>query len=205
MWSAAWLLLFSVGAQSSTAETLVPAQRVIQQTSDELQTTLQKPEYKHDFKKATVRVDNILNAHLDLDRIAMLVLGRNLNAANAEQRERFKKEFRSLLVRTYTTAFMEYANWQIHFLPLRMQEGDSKAFVRTEIIQPGSKPTPVDYRMVFTQGEWKVYDILIGGISLLQNYRTSFANEAAGGGMDRLLDHLAQRNESAMSAPTSKE
>ncbi|HUL13027.1 MAG TPA: ABC transporter substrate-binding protein [Methylococcaceae bacterium] len=204
LWSAAWFLLFLGCAPLLRAETLMLPQQVIQHTSDELQKTLQKPEYRRDFKKATALVDEILNAHLDFDRIALLVLGKNWNTASAEQRERFKKEFRFLLVRTYTTAFTEYANWKIRFLPLRMLPADTKALVRTEILQPGAQPTPVDYRMLLTQGVWKVYDILIEDISLLQNYRASFMNEVARGSLDQLIDHLAQRNASALKEPIAK-
>ncbi|HUL11510.1 MAG TPA: ABC transporter substrate-binding protein [Methylococcaceae bacterium] len=112
LWGAAWFLLFLSGAPLLRAETLRLPQQVIQHTADELQTTLQKPEYRHDFKKATALVDEILNAHLDFERVTLLVLGKNWNTASPEQRERFKKEFRFLLVRTYTTAFAEYANWK---------------------------------------------------------------------------------------------
>ena len=81
------------------------------------------------------------------------------------------------------------------------QGGRERRLVRTEILQPDAQPTPIDYRMVLTQGEWKVYDILIGGISLLQNYRSSFTGEVASGNLDQLIDRLAQRNAVAMKEP----
>jgi len=106
-------------------------------------------------------------------------------------------------VRTYTTAFTEYADWKIRFLPLRTEPEGTKALVRTEVLQPGAQPVPVDYRMNLLQCAWRVYDILIDGISLLQNYRTSFANEVANGGLDRLIEHIAQRNKIAMKEPVN--
>lgn len=203
LWMSLWFLLlfllFTDGTPLAKAETLITPQHVIQQTSDELQTTLQNPEYRNNFKKATALVDEILRTRVDFDRVAFLVLGKNWKAASAQQRERFKNEFRFLLVRTFTTAFTQYANWQIRFLPMPMQlQADTKAMVQTEILQPGAQPSRVDYRMVLTEGMWKVYDIQIDGLSLLQNYRASFMEEVAHGSLDQLIDHLAQRNELAM-------
>lgn len=200
-WMGFWFLLFAGSAPLLKAESLIPPQYVIQQTSDELQTTLQKPEYKTNFKKATSLVDEILQNRIDFDLVAFLVLGKNWKIASAEQKEHFKKEFRFLLVRTFTAAFTEYANWQIRFLPMPMQlQPDTKAVVQTEILQPGAQPSRVDYWMVLTGGMWKVYDIHIDGLSLLQNYRTSFMSEIAHGSLDQLINHLAQRNVSAMTA-----
>jgi phospholipid transport system substrate-binding protein len=156
LWITLCFLMFVGSAPLSKAEALMPPQQVIQQTSDELQRTLQKPEYRHDFKKATALVDGIISTRIDFDRVAMLVLGKNWKTASAGQRELFKKEFRFLLVRTYTAAFTEYANWKIRFLPMKMEQADTKALVRTEILQPGAEPTPVDYRMVLIEEVWKV-------------------------------------------------
>jgi phospholipid transport system substrate-binding protein len=196
-----WFLLFVCSASPSMAENLIAPQNVIQQTSDELQTTLQRQEYKTNFKKATSLVDEILSNRVDFDRVSFLVLGKNWKTASAEQKERFKKEFRFLLVRTFTTAFTEYATWHIRFLPMQLQ-AETKALVQTELLQPGAQPSRVDYRMVLTGGMWKVYDILIDGISLLQNYRTSFTDEVSNSSLDQLLDHLAQRNADAMNMST---
>ncbi len=201
-WAVAVSLLLSWGATAWAEEGLLPPQKVIQHSADELQTTLQKPEFKNDFKKATRFVDGIIEPHVDFDRVSMLTLGKYWKTATPEQRERFKKEFRMLLVRTYTTAFTEYANWKIRYLPLQMKPEDRKVMVRTEILQAGAQPVAVNYRMVFTNNEWKVYDVLIEGISLLQNYRASFTDEVARtGSLDQLISHLAERNATAMKEP----
>lgn len=202
-WAAALSLLLSfLGAAAWAEEGLLPPQQVIQHSADELQTTLQRPEYKSDFKKATRFVDSIIEPHVDFDRVSMLILGKHWKTATPEQKERFKKEFRMLLVRTYTTAFTEYANWKIRYLPLQMKPEDKKVMVRTEILQSGAQPVAVNYRMVFTKNDWKVYDVLIEGISLLQNYRASFTDEVARtGSLDQLILHLAERNATAMREP----
>ncbi len=203
----AWLMalilsLASMRILAEEQEALLPPQIVIQHTSEELQKNLQKPEYKKDFTKATHLVDKILENHVDFDKVSMLILGKYWKTATPEQQLKFKKEFRTLLVRTYTTAFTEYANWSIRYLPISMAEGETKAVVRTEILQSGVKPVEVNYRMVNVNDDWKVYDVLIEGISLVQNYRTSFTNEVARtGSLEQLIDELVQRNNSALKEP----
>ena len=152
-----WLLTLG---RAVADEHLAAPQRVIQETADQLQVSLQKPEYKADFKKATALVDQIIYPHVDFDRVSILVLGKHWRSATPEQRERFKREFRMLLVRTYTTAFTEYANWKIRYLPLD-EASDKKALVKTEILQSGGQPVAVNYRMVREGTDWKVYDVLI--------------------------------------------
>ncbi|MEW6039683.1 MAG: ABC transporter substrate-binding protein [Pseudomonadota bacterium] len=194
------LLLCGVSAASAYAEQLSPPQQVIQQTSNQLQSSLQKPEYKEDFRKATELVERIIDPHVDFERVSILVLGKFWRTATPDQRERFKKEFRTLLVRTYTTAFTEYSNWDIRYLPSQ-EISAGKTMVRTEILQEGAQPIAVNYRMVETGGEWKVYDVLIEGISLLQNYRTSFTDQVAQTGMEPLIKDLVQRNAKAFKEP----
>jgi phospholipid transport system substrate-binding protein len=198
------LLLSMLAAPAFAEEGLLPPQQVIQKTSDQLQVTLQKPEYKSDFKKATDLVDQIIEPHIDFERVSILILGKLWRTATPDQKEKFKKEFRLLLVRTYTTAFTEYADWKIRYLPLDMNPADKKAMVRTEILQSGAQPVGVNYRMIQEGGQWKVYDVLIEGVSLLQNYRSSFTEEVARtGSLDQLISHLAERNASALKEPVS--
>jgi phospholipid transport system substrate-binding protein len=198
------LLLSVLSATVSAVEGLLPPQQVIQETSNRLQANLQKPEYRNDFKKATGFVDRALESNVDFERVSALILGKYWKSATPSQRDRFKKEFRLLLVRTYTTAFTEYANWQIRYLPLDMNPTDTKALVRTEILQSGAPPAAVNYRMILTGSDWKVIDVLIEGISLLQNYRSSFTEEVGRtGSLDDLIKHLADRNASAMKEPLS--
>ncbi|MBS1211401.1 MAG: uncharacterized protein H6R26_17 [Proteobacteria bacterium] len=199
------LLLALASGQAHADEPLLPPQQVIQHTSDELQKSLQKPEYKKDFVKATRLVDQIIEPHIDFDRVSMLILGKFWKTATPAQQERFKKEFRMLLVRTYTTAFTEYANWSIRYLPLKMAQADKRVVVRTEILQSGAQPVAVNYRMANVKGDWKVYDVLIEGISLIQNYRTSFTNQVAQtGSLDQLITEIANRNSTALKEPLNE-
>ena len=197
-----WLILGGLSIATAD-EALTPPQQVIQKTSDQLQVSLQKPEYKADFRKATALVDQIINPNVDFDRVSILVLGKHWRSATPEQRDRFKQEFRMLLVRTYTTAFTEYSDWKIRYLPMEQESSGKKVMVKTEILQSGGQPVAVNYRMVDEGAGWKVYDILIEGISLLQNYRTSFNAEIEEGSLDQLIAHLAERNAGAMKEPVS--
>jgi phospholipid transport system substrate-binding protein len=108
------------------------------------------------------------------------------------------------LVRTYSRAFVEFKDWSIRFLPLEMEEGATKAIVKTEVLQPGLQPVAVHYRMLLSDGEWKAYDILIEGVSLVTNYRTTFSNEVqTKGSLNAVIDSLAKRNTEALAAKSS--
>lgn len=177
------------------AEVLLPPQQVIQETSDDVKQALREYNYKLDISKAARIVREILEPHVDVDRAAMLILGKHWRTATPQQRERFKDEFRTLLIRTYATAFNEYKDWNIRYLPLQAPAAEKKVVVRTEILQPGAKPVAVDYRMIDANGTWKVYDVLIEGISLVQNYRTTFSEDIARtGSLDTVINELAKRN-----------
>ncbi|HLF97296.1 MAG TPA: ABC transporter substrate-binding protein [Methylococcaceae bacterium] len=196
---AAWSL-------AGQAEALTPAQLVVQSTSDTLQRELQKDEYKRDFVKATQFVDHTIEPSVDFDRVSALALGKHWKTATPVQKDRFKKEFRTLLVRTYTTAFTEYANWKIRYLPMLADGESNKVLVKTEILQEGAQPSAVDYRMINSGGMWKVYDVLIEGISLLQNYRTEFGQEITQtGSLDGVIDRIAKRNSTALKEPLKAE
>ena len=201
-WFVSIWLIFGGLSVALADEALSPPQQVIQKTSDQLQVSLQKTEYKNDFKKATALVDQIINPNVDFDRVSILVLGKHWRTATPEQRERFKQEFRLLLVRTYTTAFTEYSDWKIRYLPIEQESSGRKVMVKTEILQSGGQPVAVNYRMVEDGAGWQVYDILIEGISLLQNYRASFNDEIEqSGSLDQLIAHLTERNAGAMKEP----
>ncbi len=201
-WLVSVCVFLTLSGGAWAADPLDAPQQVIQQTANQLQVSLQKPEYKDNFAKATTLVDQIINPHVDFDRVSMLVLGKNFKTATQDQRDRFKKEFRFLLVRTYTTAFTEYSDWKINYLPLEGDGNDKKVMVKTEILQSGGKPVAVNYRMVQDGSDWKVYDILIEGVSLLQNYRTSFNDQIEQGqSLDQLIANLAERNAGALANP----
>jgi phospholipid transport system substrate-binding protein len=131
-------------------------------------------------------------------RVSRLVLGKNWTRATPEQRADFQKEFRTLLLRTYATALSKYQDQTIEFLPLRMVDDAKTASVKTKIIQSGGQPIAVDYSLAREEDAWKVYDIVIEGVSLVTNYRGQFSQEVRKNGLDSLIVKLTNKNASAM-------
>lgn len=160
---------------------------------------VQDPSFTRDFKQFTQFVNDVIYPHMDFDRISALVLGRYWKDATPLQKDRFKSEFKTLLVRTYSRAFIEFKEWSVRFLPLQMNEGDKKIIVKTEVLQPGQQPIGVDYRMALTSEGWKAYDITIEGVSLVTNYRNSFKTEIEReGSLEGVITTLATRNAEAL-------
>ncbi|MGR9052152.1 MAG: MlaC/ttg2D family ABC transporter substrate-binding protein [Gammaproteobacteria bacterium] len=185
---------------SGAAELLLP-QQAIENASMQLKEKLQSPSFTKDFTQITEFVESVIYPHVDFNRISALVLGKLWRTATPDERQRFKKEFKTLLIRTYSRAFLEFNDWSIRFFPLKITPDTTKVIVKTEILQPGIQPIGVDYRMLLSKGKWKVYDILIEGVSLVTNYRTSFSNEVKSrGSLAAVIQALAARNSEAMAA-----
>lgn len=187
---------------NGVAANLKAPQLAIEETSTKLKEKLKDEKFSKDFKQITVFVDNAITPHLDFNRMSALVLGKLWKKATKDEKIRFRQEFKTLLIRTYSRAFVEFNDWSVRFLPLKLAEGVRKIIVKTEILQPGIQPLAVNYRMLLTKGEWKVYDIMIEGVSLVTNYRTSIKNEyKKTGSLNAVIEQLAKRNIAALSAP----
>jgi phospholipid transport system substrate-binding protein len=139
-------------------------------------------------------VNEIILPHFDFDRMSRWVLGRYWREASEDQRRRFIQEFRALLVRTYSTALLEYSDQTINVLPVQAASDATDVVVRTEVRQPGSPPIPIQYSMNLEKGNWRVHDVTIDGVSLVASYRSTFNAEGARGGVERILAVLAERN-----------
>jgi phospholipid transport system substrate-binding protein len=186
------------------AANLLPPQQAIETASTKLQQRMQDKSFIKDFPKVTRFVNETIMPHTDFDRISALVLGKIWKTATPEERERFKQEFQTLLVRTYSRAFIEFKDWSIRYLPINMENNETKVIVKTEVLQPGLQPVAVNYRMLLSKGEWKAYDIMIEGVSLVTNYRTTFSNEVqTKGSLNAVIDSLAKRNTEALAAKNS--
>lgn len=140
-------------------------------------------------------VEDLVLPHFDFERMSIWVLGKNWRKANPEQQKQFINEFRTLLVRTYAKALLEYTDQNIDYLPFHAKADARRVTVRTEVKQAGGPAIPINYSMFLNRaGEWKVYDISVDGVSLVTNYRTSFASEIRNGGIPKLLDKLVAMN-----------
>ena len=140
--------------------------------------------------------------HFDFTRMTRLAVGRNWQQATPEQREALTKEFRTLLVRTYSSSLSQYRDQKIQVKPLQVSPGDEDVVVRTAILQENGPQIPIDYRMEKTKEGWKVYDVVIDGASLVTTYRGTFNDQVQKGGIDGLLKTLQDRN--AGPAPAKK-
>lgn len=134
--------------------------------------------------------------HFDFNRMTQLAVGKHWNAASSQQKQTLVKEFRSLLVRTYATSLTAFSNQTVDFKPFSMKPGDTDVTVQTEVKQPGGKPIPINYDMYKTAFGWKVYDVSIDGVSLVINYRSSFANTIRQSGIDGLIAMLEAKSRS---------
>jgi phospholipid transport system substrate-binding protein len=190
-------LLLSLFALPVTAAEAAP-QILIQDATNEMLQSLKdnKTRLEEDPSVIYGLVQEILMPNFDFEKMSKLALGKNWRKASAEQRDRFTEEFRLLLVRTYSTAMLEYTDEKINFLPFRDDVAKKKVKVKMEILQTGGPSIPMSLSMYLNKEEaWKVYDVKIDGISLVTNYRSTFATEIRNGGMDKLIERLAKRNE----------
>ena len=147
-------------------------------------------------------IDAKVLPHFNFNAMTALALGQNWNKANPEQKKRLVEEFRTLLVRTYASALAAYSEQKFEFRPLRAKATDTDVTVQVRVLQPGSQPVPIDYAMEKTSSGWKVYDVMVGGVSLVANYRTEFSNVVRESGIDGLIKSLAAKNR--LQAPEKK-
>ncbi|MGC1953958.1 MAG: ABC transporter substrate-binding protein [Gammaproteobacteria bacterium] len=140
-------------------------------------------------------VDRIVLPHVDPHRMSEQVLGRFWREASSAQRETFMQEFKLLLERTYSTAVLDYTDQQIRYLPTQARR-DGEALVRTVVEQPEGTSIPVDYAMRQEGQQWKVFDVVIDGASLVIDYRGEFAEEIERYGMNEFLKRLEDKNKS---------
>jgi phospholipid transport system substrate-binding protein len=199
------LFLLALPMMPISAADLSPPQQAIDASASQMQIKMQDKGFIKDFSKVTSFVNEAIYPHVDFDRVGALVLGKHWKEATADERSRFNHEFQTLLVRTYSRAFVEFKEWSIRYLPLPMEAGTTKVIVKTEILQPGLQPIAVDYRMALHDGEWKAYDIMIEGVSLVTNYRSTFSNEIqTKGSLNAVIDGLAKRNAEALAENAGK-
>jgi phospholipid transport system substrate-binding protein len=134
--------------------------------------------------------------HFDFGAMTALATGPAWSKATPEQKQLLTGEFRKLLVRTYTSALSAYSAQKFDFRPLRAGPNETDVTVNVRILQPGAQPVAIDYNMEKSAQGWKAYDMAVGGISLVANYRTEFSRRVRDGGIDGLIQDLQQKNRS---------
>ncbi len=139
-------------------------------------------------------VDELVLPHFDFGAMTDLALGRYKDEVGEDQKPTIVNEFRTLLVRTYSSALLEYTDQELIFLPMEGNEANGKVTVRIEIEQQGGFPIPINYTLHRVGDAWKVYDISVDEVSLVTNYRSSFARKIKQSGVDGLIDSLRNSN-----------
>ena len=134
--------------------------------------------------------------HFNFASMTALAMGQNWNKATPEQKKRLVEEFRTLLVRTYASALAAYSEQRFDYRPLRARPTDTDVIVNVRVIQSGAQPVPIDYSMEKTAAGWKVYDVMVGGVSLVANYRTEFNATVRESGIEGLIRSLQAKNRS---------
>ena len=147
-----------------------------------------------DQKKIEKLADEKVLPYFNFVRMTQLAVGRNWRDASDAQKKSLIDEFRTLLVRTYSTSLTQFRNQTIDVKPTKMAAGDTEVVVKTQVNQPGGQPIPIDYSMEKADNTWKVFDVLIDGVSLVTNYRSSFNTEIQKSGIDGLIKSLSERN-----------
>jgi phospholipid transport system substrate-binding protein len=147
-------------------------------------------------KKLYDLVDGKIAGNFNFMRMTALAMGRNWSKATPEQQKALADEFKTLLIRTYSGALSNYQNHVMDFKPLRMQPTDTDVTVRTTVTPSGGQPIGMDYSMEKSASAWKAYDVIVGGVSLVTNYREEFNNVIRDSGVEGLLKTLAAKNKS---------
>ena len=197
-WKLVLALLGGLLIQSAAAANVGPqelvmsvADKTIAKLKAEKSVIQENPERLYDL------INEYVLPHFDFERMSKWVLGKYWRQASQKQRDAFVQEFRTLLVRTYATSLSDYSDQKINYLPFRDDENAEEVTVRSEVEQPGGFPIPINYRLYKAGKDWKVFDVTIDDISLVANYRTSFAKEIRTDGIDGLISKLADRNKQA--------
>lgn len=191
-----WLGLLAAMVLATTAQAEEPG-AMVQDTTEKVLERLRadREDLQQNPDKIYPLVQELVLPKFDFTRMSALVLGKYWRKASREQKIEFTREFRTLLVRTYAKALLEYTEQTIKYLPVHRGEGSKKVTVKTVIEQGGGHTDiPLNYTLYQTRKGWRVIDVIIEGISLLSNYRTSFGTEIRRDGLDKLIANLKENN-----------
>lgn len=212
------VLLFVLCGLSVPAQASVQPHQMLQQVTDKLINTLKAEqgaiEEKHE--RLFDLVEHVLMPHVDLGVMSRYVLGKHWRTASDDQRQRFSHEFKTLMVRFYVSALLEdpgelselleNSDSLITYLPVETDESTKKTRVRAEVHMPNGGPrVPVSFSLFRKDSHWLIYDVNVDGISLVSNYRSSFATEVKNGGLEALINRIAERNEKLLQETRNKQ
>lgn len=202
LWVGVLLACVSLGVRADMPE----PEALIRNTVDEVLAIVKQDKdiQTGNKKKVTELVDAKVLPHFNFTHMTRLAVGKNWRNATPEQKKVLEIEFRNLLVRTYTTAFTTYKDQEVEVKPLKMANDATDVTVKTFILNKGKPPLPVNYDMEKTASGWKVYDLSIEGVSLVTNYRGTFAEQVQKSGIDGLIKTLVEKNQAQTGTIVSK-
>jgi phospholipid transport system substrate-binding protein len=185
-----FLLSTSVFAQEDSPDALIK-----KVTEDVLTIVRQDKDIQSgNTKKAIELVEVKVLPNFNFQHMTALAMGKDWNKASPEQKKQLSEEFKTLLVRTYSNALTGYKDQTVRYKPTKMQADDTDVVVKTEVVQSGSKPIQLDYSMEKQADGWKVYDVIVAGVSLVTNYRDTFSQEVRANGVDGLIKMIGDKN-----------
>ena len=189
------LTAVTLGLWLTVAQAMEPDE-LVRQTTEQVLEAVEKrqAEIKQNPDVVYQIAHEIALPHFDFELMSRLVLGRHWKEASEAQQSAFVDNFRQLLLRTYGTSLSAYSGQKIVVLPIQGDTSKGRATVRSEILQDNGPKIPLAYQLRRGKDGWKVFDVVIDGLSLVQNYRSSFAAEIQRYGIDGLVERLEQRN-----------
>jgi phospholipid transport system substrate-binding protein len=176
---------------------------LVKNVTNEVIEIIQKDIQDGDRRKVIALIDAKVLPHFNFQAMTASAVGRNWDKATPEQKTKLAEEFKTLLVRTYASALASYSSQKFDFRPLRAKPTDTDVTVNVRVLQPGQQPVTIDYDMEKRPTGWKVWDVRVGGISLVANYRTEFDNVIRDKGVDGLLKALQAKNSSLASVSSA--
>ncbi len=169
---------------------------LVKNVTMEVVSIIQKDITDGDRRKIVALIEEKVLPHFNFAAMTSSAVGRNWDKASIEQKSRLTDEFRTLLVRTYASSLAAYSGQRFDFRPLRAKPTDTDVTVNVRVLQSGTQPVQIDYDMEKRANGWKVWDVRVGGISLVANYRTEFDNLVRESGVEGLIKALQNKNKS---------
>jgi phospholipid transport system substrate-binding protein len=205
IFSRAVLLLASLFVGAVGAQEVPPDVLVKNVTTEVVELITKDKEIRSGSRAKLIEViESKVLPHFNFGAMTALAMGQNWSKATPEQKKRLVQEFKILLLRTYASALAAYAEQRFDFRPLRARPTDTDVTVNVRVLQSGAQPVPIDYSMEKTAAGWKVYDVMVGGVSLVANYRTEFNSTVRDSGIEGLIKNLQAKNGS-VDAPAQAE
>lgn len=194
-----WLVALTLMVTTQFAMAGLPPDQLVKKTSEDVLAIVKtdKDIQSGNMSKIYALAEEKVLPNTDMETVCRLVLGKNWNIANPDQKAAFLKEFKTLLMRTYATALSKYKNQPIDYKAFRMQPDDKLVSVKTVVTPDGGQPIGIDYTLQKNADNWKLIDIVVENVSLVTNYRSQFAQEVRQNGLDVLIKKLVDKNNAA--------